>query len=224
MSAGLRLVIFDVDGTLVDSQADIVASMGVGFADAGLATPPREVILGVVGLSLPLAVARLSPGAEPAAQAAIVEGYKRHYQHLRASQVAPVLYPGTLEMIAALHAVPETLLGVATGKSRRGLDALMGQLGLRDRFVTLQCADDHPSKPHPAMLLAALAEAGLDDPDSAVIIGDTSYDMEMGRAAGIRPIGVSWGYHDRAALGAAETILDDWAALPGVLEGIWGTT
>ncbi|WP_238365575.1 HAD-IA family hydrolase [Mesobacterium pallidum] len=218
----LRLVIFDVDGTLVDSQADITQSMAAGFAAAGQETPAREVILGVVGLSLPLAVARLAPDLDPATQGVIAEGYKRHYQHLRASQVAPVLYPGTLAMIEALHAEPETLLGVATGKSRRGLDALMDQLGLRDRFLTLQCADDHPSKPHPSMLHAAMAEGGITDSARAVIIGDTSFDMEMGRAAGIRPIGVSWGYHDRGALGAAEAILDDWAELPGVLSGIWG--
>ncbi|SDE18900.1 phosphoglycolate phosphatase [Salipiger thiooxidans] len=222
----LRLVIFDVDGTLVDSQADILASMRAAFASAGLEAPARAEILSIVGLSLPLAIAELAPGIDPATRDAMVEAYKASYMGLRIEKGTPQsspLYPNTREVLEALHAQPETLLGIATGKSRRGLDKLLDGHEMRRLFVTQQCADDHPSKPHPAMIEAALSETAM-PAHRAVMLGDTSFDMQMARAAGVTAIGVTWGYHDAARLRDAHHVIDDIRALPALLEEIWETT
>lgn len=219
MSGDLRLVIFDVDGTLVDSQADILAAMRAGFAAVDEPAPARETILSIVGLSLDVGIARLAPQLPRSAHDAIGAGYKSAYMALRAEQgvaASSPLYPGARETLDALRAVPETLLGVATGKSARGLAKLVEGHGLDGYFVTRQVADHHPSKPHPAMLRAALDETGV-GPENAVMVGDTSYDMEMARAAGIAGIGVSWGYHAPAELGAATAIARDFPHLSRLL-------
>ncbi|SLN38234.1 Phosphoglycolate phosphatase [Pseudoruegeria aquimaris] len=217
----LRLAIFDVDGTLVDSQHLIVAAMQAACEGAGCAAPARQALLSGVGLSLPQLVAGLFPDQGAPVHRAIVEGYKHHYARLRQeggeANVTP-LYPGALEALNALHAEDATLLGVATGKSRRGLDFILESFDLRRHFVTRQVADDHPSKPHPSMILTALAETGV-APERAVMIGDTSFDMEMARAAGVRAIGVSWGYHDARRLerAGAEAVVDTFDALRNML-------
>ena len=220
----LRLIVFDVDGTLVDSQADILGSMAAAFSAEGLDVPEREAVLGIVGLSLDVAMTRLAPEADRATHDRLVEGYKHAYMTLRkangSAQSSP-LYPGARTVLDHLAGVDHYLLGVATGKSRRGLDALLQGHGLERMFVTQQVADHHPSKPHPAMLHSAMAETGI-APEAAVMIGDTSFDMEMARAAGMAAIGVSWGYHDREALSAADVVIDDFAALPQVLRSMWG--
>ncbi len=225
MSAPLRLVIFDVDGTLVDSQGDILAAMRSAFARADHPAPDAGTILRIVGLSLDVAVARLVPHLPDPEQARIVGWYKDAYMELRAAsgvaQSSP-LYPHARDTLAALHAVPDTLLGIATGKSARGLDKLLDGHDLRRFFVTRQVADHHPSKPHPSMLLEALAETGV-APENAVMVGDTSYDMEMARAAGIPGIGVSWGYHRPEALRAATAIARDFRDLAGLIDDIWRT-
>ena len=217
MSGDLRLVVFDVDGTLIDSQAHILAAMAAAFAGSGLALPPREAVLGIVGLSLPVAVARLAPAAAPDVLAAMVARYKDAFAANRDATTAPP-YPGALAALQMLAGQPETLLGVATGKSRRGLNHLFDLHGLQGLFHTTQVADDHPSKPHPAMLLAALRETGV-APWAAVMVGDTSYDMEMARAAGLRAVGVAWGYHTAQALHAAgaDCVIDSYADLPAAL-------
>lgn len=219
----LRLVIFDVDGTLVDSQADILGAMHLAFAAEGLLTPPRDAVLGVVGLSLAVLMIELAPDADESSRARLVQGYKDAYMTLRAEQggaVSSPLYDGARAAIEALHAQPDTLLGVATGKSKRGLDKLIEAHGLEGLFVTKQVADFHPSKPHPAMLLEALHETGVEACD-AVMVGDTSFDMDMAQAAGITGIGVSWGYHPMARLGAAQHMLERFDALPALLNDIW---
>lgn len=223
MSRPLRLVIFDVDGTLVDSQNDILAAMRAGFAGVGEEAPEAAAILGIVGLSLDVAVARLAPQLPEDTRARIVADYKAAYMGLRAEagvDRSSPLYPHARATLEALHAVPETLLGVATGKSARGLDKLLDGHGLRPYFVTRQVADHHPSKPHPSMIRAALAETGV-APENAVMVGDTSFDMEMARAAGITGIGVAWGYHPPAALTAAARIVSDFRELAGVLDDVW---
>ncbi|GAA6188122.1 HAD-IA family hydrolase [Litorivita sp. NS0012-18] len=216
MSGDLRLIIFDVDGTLVDSQGDILAAMGFAFERAQMPAPAREAILSIVGLSLPEAFARLAPQLDGALRAQMVEWYKDAYVSLRAqigaAQSSP-FYPHAHEVLKTLAAVPENLLAVATGKSRRGLDKLLDGHGLTGFFINEQVSDHHPSKPNPSMLLAALSETGV-AAANAVMIGDTSYDMEMAAAAGIAGIGVSWGYHPRESLGAARLVVDDFRALP----------
>lgn len=220
----LRLVVFDVDGTLVDSQAHIMAAMAEAFRVNGLPVPDRKAVLSLVGLSLEVLMPRLVPNQESAMHDALVDGYKGAFMQLRAkgdaSQMAP-LFPGAIAAIQQLHAQPETLLGVATGKSRRGLDKMLESHDLSRHFVTQQVADHHPSKPHPSMLQACLAETGLST-DRAVMVGDTSFDMEMAKAAGMHAIGVSWGYHDRAQLSAADVIVDSFDALQDVLTDYWG--
>lgn len=201
MSA-LRCIIFDVDGTLVDSQNDIVAAMTAGFGAVGLAVPERAQILSVVGLSLDLAIARLCPEASPQELARMVAGYKDSFVEIRRSSNGAVFYPGMRALLDSLAEVPENLLCVATGKSRRGLDALIASAGLSGFFISQQVADHHPSKPHPAMIRAALAETGAERA-RAVMIGDTTYDMEMARNAGVAAVGVSWGYHPPEALAEA---------------------
>jgi phosphoglycolate phosphatase len=221
--APLRLVIFDVDGTLVDSQADILGAMQLAFSGEGMEVPSRERVLGVVGLSLDVLMLELAPDAEAGTRARLVQGYKDAYMALRLDQGAEVsspFYPGARETLEALQAQPNTLLGVATGKSKLGLDKLIDAHGLHGMFVTRQVADFHPSKPHPAMLIEALREAGV-DAAQAVMVGDTSFDMEMARAAGITGIGVSWGYHPVEHLTAAQHMLERFEALPAMLDGIW---
>ncbi len=194
-----RLAIFDCDGTLVDSQANIVAAIVRAFTDVTLPPPTRAEILRIVGLSLREAMARLHPEGAPEIHDALAEGYKQAFRAMRLEgSVAEPLYDGVADAIAALDG-DGWLLGVATGKSDRGLDLCLAHHGLDRRFVTLQTADRHPSKPHPSMIHQAMADAGA-DPAATVMIGDTSFDIGMARNAGVLAIGVAWGYHDRAEL------------------------
>ena len=218
-----RLVIFDVDGTLVDSQADILSAMAEAFAAVNHPPPTRDEILSIVGLSLDVAMPRLAPSLAPADHTRMVDGYKNAYVKRRATvgaaQSSP-LYPGVRSVLEELQALPHLLLGVATGKSRRGLDKLIEGHALQSVFVTQQVADHHPSKPHPSMIEAALSETGI-APEHAVMIGDTSFDMEMARAAGVAAIGVPWGYHPVERLHNAHHILDDIRSLPALLSTLW---
>ena len=223
MSRPLRLILFDVDGTLVDSQSDIIAAMTHAFKSAAQPTPAPAAILGIVGLSLDEAMFRLAPDLPAATRNNMVNWYKEAYMDLRqqsgAAQSSP-LYPGARAALEALSATPENILGVATGKSKRGLDKLLEAHDLTGFFTTLQVSDFHPSKPHPAMLHAALTETGTHARD-AVMIGDTSFDMDMAAAAGLTGIGVSWGYHPVEALTSARHIIDDFLQLPGCLHKIY---
>jgi phosphoglycolate phosphatase len=214
-----RLVVFDVDGTLVDSQHHLLAAMRFAFGSAGLPLPEREAALGVVGLSLPQAMAALVPHLGPAEVEALVAHYRTSFIEQRAgADGVPPLYPGARAALERLAARPETLIGVATGKARRGLDHILAAHGLAGRFATLQTADGHPSKPDPSMLLAALAESGV-EPGRAAMVGDTEYDIAMGRAAGMRTVGVAWGYHPPARLVAAgaDVVIRDFADLDAAL-------
>lgn len=198
----VKLAVFDCDGTLIDGQASICDAMEVAFAGAGLTTPDRNEVRRAVGLSLPLAVRRLLPEAEEATHRELVEAYKQAFRSARAQgTLSQPLFAG---MAALLDALSEAgwQLAVATGMSDRGLTHCLASHGLAERFVSLQTADRHPSKPHPAMLEAALFEAAA-RPDQAVMIGDTAYDIQMAREAGVRAIGVEWGYHAQAELRAA---------------------
>ena len=192
----VKLAVFDCDGTLVDSQANIVRAMSDSFERHGLVPPEAHATRRIVGLSLVEAMQALLPDADAALHDGLAADYKMAFQRLRAeSRLDPEpLYPGIREGLATL-AERGWLLAVATGKSDRGLAYLLDHHGLTDRFVSLQTADRHPSKPHPAMLKAALREAGAEAAD-AVMIGDTVFDMAMGVRAGVRSIGVDWGYHD----------------------------
>ncbi len=191
----IRLAIFDCDGTLVDGQAHVWEAMKAGFAEADLPCPARHEIVRGVGLSLPVAVRRLAPGGTSEQHATAVEAYKRSFFEARQQgRIEEPLFEGIADLLTGLHG-KGWRLGVATGKSDRGLKNCLAMHGLTDLFCTLQTADRHPSKPHPSMIEEALADA-LARPENAVMIGDTTYDIEMARAAGTDAIGVAWGYHD----------------------------
>ena len=220
ISSQPRLAIFDCDGTLVDSQATICVAMEDAFARAGLAPPPRTAIRRIVGLSLVEAVAALVQHDDADLHRSIAADYKAAFTRLRTSgRIAPEPMFDGIEVVLTTLSDDGWLLGVATGKSDRGLNLLLAHHRLTDRFVTLQTADRHPSKPDPAMVLAAIDEAGA-DPRESVMIGDTSFDMAMGKAAGLRAIGVSWGYHAVAEMVAAgaDVVADHPAALPRLME------
>jgi len=221
VSQPLRLILFDVDGTLVDSQGSIVAAMTDAFAAMGLAVPARADILSIVGLSLDHAMVRLAPDAP--SHDGLVKAYKDAFMARRlqlGSVEGSPLYPGARDCLERLAQVPENLLGVATGKSQRGLDAVLEAHGLEKMFVTRQVADHHPSKPHPSMVHTAMAEVGVNT-EGTVLIGDTSFDMDMADAAGVAGIGVNWGYHKPAALHRAQVIVDSFDALAGAIDQVW---
>jgi phosphoglycolate phosphatase len=197
-----RLALFDCDGTLVDSQHNICLCMEDAFTRAGLAPPPRAETRRVVGLSLLPAMQRLLPGGDHALQVQLAEDYKTAFQRLRGrGMIEEPLFDGIADALDALES-DGWQLGVATGKSDRGLDLCLRHHGLRERFITLQTADRHPSKPHPSMIHQAMADAGS-APETTVMIGDTSFDILMAVAAGTRALGVDWGYHPAEELHAA---------------------
>ena len=196
-----RLAIFDCDGTLIDSQASICRAMALAFEATGLPAPAAASVRQQVGRSLAEVIEALLPDADALLQATVVDAYRRTFQTLRAQGlIEEPLYDGIAEALVTL-ADDGWLLGVATGKSDRGLALALAHHGLTERFVTLQTADRHPSKPHPAMVEAALTEAGVARVD-AVMIGDTGWDMAMAVNARVRAIGVAWGYHPVAELRA----------------------
>jgi phosphoglycolate phosphatase len=206
----IRLAVFDCDGTLVDGQAAVCDAMDAAFAAHGLPAPDRHLVRRSVGLSLPQAVRALLPEADEALQQGLDQAYRGAFRAAReAGQLVEPLYAGVRELLDALRD-HGWLLGVATGKSDRGLEHCLAMHGLSGHFVSLQTADRHPSKPHPAMLEAALFEAGA-LPEHAVMIGDTAYDMVMAVNAGVRALGVDWGYHTPAELSeaGAETVARD---------------
>jgi phosphoglycolate phosphatase len=210
-------VIFDVDGTLVDSQNMIVAAQREAFAACGLEPPSRARSLSIVGLSLAEAFTALV-GADGPIEA-LAEAYKAAFGRLRADPACEEpLFPGAEALIARLAARSDVMLGIATGKSRRGVAHILETHGWTDVFATVQTADDAPSKPDPTMLRQALADTGI-QAESAVMIGDTSFDMGMAKAARLHAVGVSWGYHPVAALreAGADTIIDSFEAFDTVL-------
>lgn len=215
-----RLALFDCDGTLVDSQANICMAMEHAFDDAGLASPPRSDIRRIVGLSLLEIMRKLLPDANDAVHREMVERYRASYLTLRSSGLEhEPLYDGIAGVLDKLQK-DGWMLGVATGKSDRGLERCLNYHGIRDMFATLQTADRHPSKPSPSMVYQAMADANA-DPKSTIMIGDTVYDILMGKAAGCRTIGVSWGYHPVAEMrdSGADLIAETMDELMAMLGG-----
>jgi phosphoglycolate phosphatase len=215
-----RLVIFDCDGTLIDSQNSIVASMTAAYVAMGLQPPNRAAVLGVVGLSLPEAFAVLAGTHTLDVQAQLAQHYRTAFPGTREAMLKEdPLYPGTRETVAMLAARGDVLLGVATGKSRRGVARLFDREGWHSHFVTIQTADDNPSKPHPSMILKAMAETGV-EPEHTVMVGDTSFDMEMALSAGVGAVGVAWGYHtaDRLRAAGAHVVVVDAGELAAAVD------
>ena len=221
----MKLVIFDCDGTLVDSAGEISANMQTVFDAHGVDWPGAEATRQCVGLSLIEFMRRLHPDGTPETHQALAQDYRDLFQKNADQDKRPqVFFDGALEVIQRLRQRDEVLLALATGKSQRGVTRFLENAGLsRNMFVSIQTADDAPSKPNPAMVLQAMAEAGGIGGHDTVMVGDASYDMEMARAAGVFAIGVEWGYHDVDILlgSGAQEILNHFNDLDAMLEGLW---
>ncbi len=221
----MKLVLFDCDGTIVDSADFIHRCMEATFTGAGMAAPAFEQTRGVIGLSLDRAISVLADGlgatiADDVALADMVSGYKQTFFEIRTSQnYREPLYDGMDVLIADLGARDEVLIGMVTGKSRRGVEAVLSNHGLSQHFIVVRTADDCPSKPHPAMVSECIAETGA-EPHNTYVIGDAVYDMEMAKAAGAHAIGVGWGYHAPEHLRASGA--DHILARPGDFLAVLG--
>jgi phosphoglycolate phosphatase len=223
----MDLVIFDLDGTLIDSEAIILGAQYETFRRCGLLHPGREAGLGIVGLTLDIALMQLAGLDAP--DEALTQTYRDVFGAMRLQAETDLaldepLFPGVAEMLAVLSRRPGLKLGIATGKSRRGADYIIERHGWAGLLDTIQTADDAPSKPHPGMILRALSETGV-RPERAAMVGDSSFDIEMAVAAGVVPIAVSWGFQPSARLMAlgARHVLASAAELPDVLDGIVAT-
>ncbi len=204
----MRLIVFDMDGTLVDSGVHIENTTRAAFAEHGLPLPTSEAARGIIGLSLESALARLSGLTGPAVDR-LATTYRRLYHQSIARLDAEPLYEGMTGVLDALKGEPATLMGIATGKGMRGVERILKLHGLESHFVSKQTPDANPSKPDPGMLFSAMSETGV-GPAQTIMIGDTSFDMEMARAAGCFGLGVKWGYHSAEVLRAtgAHVVVD----------------
>ena len=191
-----ELLVFDWDGTLMDSVGSIVACTRATLSDLGLPALPDQKIRDTIGLGLRETMDVLCPGGGDEMFSRVLEHYRKHW--LATWRDTPVLFEGVREMLEAL-AEDGYLLAVATGKSRRGLDHVLAETGLAQVFHATRTVDEAFSKPHPQMLLDILDELGV-PARSAVMIGDTTYDLEMARSAGTASIGVCTGSHCREEL------------------------
>ncbi len=205
----MKLVLFDCDGTLVNSGGVIHRCMAETFANAGLRVPELSETQEIIGLTLNLAISQISGIPMGAEVENLTEQYKQQFRKIRLEHdFDEPLYDGIAELIDALTAQDDILLGMVTGKSRRGVVSVMERHGFDRNFLVSRCADDCPSKPHPAMVLECCHETGC-DVSQTFVIGDTTYDMMMAGSAGATAIGVNWGYHkpDRLSEAGAATIL-----------------
>ena len=219
-----ELILFDLDGTLVDSRAGILHCTNSAFHALGLTPPEERQVARVVGLSLELALERLLPEGAEHRVVEVTKAYRDAAQEMRARpDFQEPLFPGVPSVLNQLSR-PDVHLGIATGKNLRGLRNTLDRHGLTSLFSTLQTPDVAPSKPHPAMVERALAECGVGR-KRCVMVGDSTFDMEMARNAGILAIGVSWGYHSPTELqvAGAAVIIDRPVDLPASLNELLET-
>ncbi len=184
------LVIFDWDGTLMDSTRMIARSLQAACRDIGAPVPSESDALFVIGLNLADTFARVAPTLDESAQEKLAERYRHHF--LANEHEAP-LYDGVTPMLADLHGRGRRM-AVATGKARRGLERVLDQTGLRPWFEATRCADEGFAKPHPGMLLMLLDITGV-EPRRALMVGDTTHDLELAANAGVDAVAVSYGAH-----------------------------
>jgi len=198
----LRLAVFDLDGTIVDSKANIVRAVHEAAALMKVDPPPADEIPRVIGLSLTEALGNLFPALEGARLLELDQAYRACFSRFRTeAHFDEPLFDGTHAVLDALDA-EGVLLGIATGKGMRGVRHVLERHGLSNRFITIQTPEHAPGKPHPEMLYRAMAEAGV-LPVHTVMIGDTSFDIRMARNAGVSALGVAWGNHPVSDLEAA---------------------
>ena len=211
-----KLLVFDWDGTLMDSAMRIVACVQAAAEDLSIAAPTEDAARDIIGLGLDEAMARLFPQSDKDEKMRIVERYRHHY--LFANQTPTPLFAGAREVVETLRSA-DYLMAVATGKGRPGLNRVLEQSGLGPLFHTTRCADEALSKPHPDMLLQILDELGV-EAHEALMIGDTEYDMEMAHSAGSKALGVSYGVHEKQRIVNCSPLacLDDITEIPAWLE------
>ena len=216
----MKLVVFDVDGTLVDSRAILKQASDAAFHALGLTPPPYDALRQIVGLSLAEGLAQLAPEQPPEVLDKLVAHYKSSFGDLhRQPGFTEPLYPGAAELLERLKR-DGWRIAMATGKSRRGVDTIVAMHAWADLFDSTHCSDDGPGKPHPAMLLQAMRALDA-SPACTVMVGDTSHDIGMAQAAGVRAVGVTWGFHTRAEIEAsgADVVLDTFEQLAAELDG-----
>jgi phosphoglycolate phosphatase len=193
------LVVFDWDGTLMDSTALIARSLQRACADVGSPVPTEREALFVIGLNMADTFDRVAPALDEAGRARLAERYRHHF--LEGEHEAP-LYAGVPEMLAELHS-GGMRMAVATGKARRGLERALDATGLRPWFAATRCADEGFAKPHPGMLLRLLELTGV-DPARALMVGDTTHDLELAANAGVDALAVTYGAHHGELLATRE--------------------
>lgn len=216
----MKLVLFDCDGTLVDSVGVIHGCMIRTFEGAGMPVPSVDETRTIIGLSLDIALAQLAKVENPSVVAMLVQRYRTNFVMMRGEpDFSEPVFPGIPKLLETIGMRDDIMVGMVTGKSRRGVSAVFATHGFGDLFSVVRTADDCPSKPHPAMVLEACAEVGV-EPSQAVVVGDAIYDMQMACAAGATAVGVSWGYHDAEALrgAGAAFVLGEPAELMTILE------
>lgn len=218
----MRLVIFDLDGTLIDSVALIVETVTHSFIAANQPVPDEKTIRSVSGLTLSDAIAILAPAADPAQIDKLADGY-REQRRARGSLAREPMFAGALEALDRLQANPETILAVATGKGYKGAITLLESHGIIGRFHSIETPDHNRGKPDPQMIATAMNKAGATRAET-VMIGDTIHDMRMAKAAGVGAIGVNWGYHEQAELLAegADIVIDAFDKLDAVIDKLLG--
>jgi phosphoglycolate phosphatase len=219
VSGEIRLVVFDWDGTLMDSEAQIVACLHAAISDLSVEAMDDATVKNVIGLGLREAIDTLVPGQDAAFHEAFVEHYRRHWFNSAASQ----LFDGVTDMLE-LCRQQRLLLGVATGKARRGLERVLGETGLTGMFDATRCADEAPSKPHPQMLVDVMQSLNV-RPEQTIMVGDTEYDMEMATNAGAGKVAVTCGVHSEERLARHAPLislrhiaeLPDWLRHAGII-------
>lgn len=207
-----ELLVFDWDGTLMDSAYRIVTCMQLAASDSGHEAPSTEAVRNIIGLGLQEAVELLFPGLSEQTRTGLIDAYHDHW--LGTGIPDSTLFPGA-ETVLQQFAEAGYLLAVATGKSRRGLDRVLADTGLGPLFHMTRCADEAHSKPHPQMLQDILTDLDT-SPSAALVIGDTEYDMQMAGSAGVDAVGVVHGVHssDRLRAHGALTVLNHLEELP----------
>lgn len=220
----MRLIVFDVDGTLIDSVALIVETVTNAFEAVGEPVPSETAIRGISGLTSNVAMQVLAPAATPERVEQILESYRTHY-HGGAGVAAEPLFVGALAALDRLQQRSDTVLAVATGKGYRGAVTLLERHAILDRFHSVETPDHNRGKPDPQMIETAMAKAGARKSET-VMIGDTVHDMRMAKAAGVQAIGVAWGYHEATDLIAAgaDSIIESFAELDAAVDELLGTT
>lgn len=202
MRHGYKLLVFDWDGTLMDSEARIVSCLATAIADLGLPTLDHDALKNVIGLGMKEAVTTLMPQVDEAVIANFTDRYRYHF--LSDHHAPETLFPGAYDMLKSLS-TQDSFLGVATGKSRKGLDRSLRETGCTGLFHKTRCADESFSKPNPQMLEDIMDALGV-HPNETLMIGDTEYDMQMAKNAGVQALAVTYGVHERERLLAFEPL------------------